>query len=256
MNVTVLIENCSPQGLVHEHGLSLHLTYRGRSYLLDGGSSGRFAENAGALGIDLGTVDAAVLSHGHYDHADGLAAFLEANAAAKVYARPAVQEPDYFKLGPIRKSIGVNPNLFARSLSRFDFADGPRELCPGLHLVPDAVPHEQSLVAETAQGLVVFNSCCHAGADRIVRDILSRFPGRRVFALLGGFHLMGPLGVKTLGVPPEAVQALARALTEELGVEQVYTGHCTGAPAFQLLKEALGERLHPLDTGTRLHFAE
>lgn len=254
MKVTVLMENRSPDRLLHEHGLSLHLQYRGRSYLLDGGSSGRFVQNAASLGVRLDGVEAAALSHGHYDHADGLIAFCEANRHARIYARPAVKEPRYAGTGAERKFIGVAPALFARFGDRFDLDDGPREIAPGLHLIPDAVEHEQSLVAETARGLVVMNSCCHAGAAAIVEDLLARFPGKSVYAILGGFHLMGPAGVNTLGAAPGEVKALAHRLTDELGVERVYTGHCTGAPAFALLKEELGERLEYLQTGNQIEF--
>ena len=54
MKVTVLMENTSPDCLLHEHGLSLHLSYEGHSVLLDAGSSGRFTENAAALGLYTG----------------------------------------------------------------------------------------------------------------------------------------------------------------------------------------------------------
>ena len=256
MRVTVLMENTSPAGLLHEHGLSLHLSYRGHSVLLDGASSGRFVQNAAALGVDLTGVELAVLSHGHYDHADGLGAFLALNPAAPVYARPAVWEPEYFGVGEGRRYIGVSPALREEYGARFDLSDGPREILPGLHLVPDAVKSEQSLVAETSGGLVVMNSCCHAGAGYIVKDLPARFPGQKVLALLGGFHLMGSGGTATLGVEPGIVKNLARWLTDELGVEQVYTGHCTGAPAFALLQVQRPERIHPLRTGDVLDFPD
>ena len=34
--------------------------------------------------------------------------------------------------------------------------------------LPDDFSHEQSLVFSTPKGLVIFNSCCHGGADNIV----------------------------------------------------------------------------------------
>lgn len=252
MKVTVLMENTSPGSLIHEHGLSLHLSYRGHSVLLDAGSSGRFTDNAAALGVDLSAAEAAALSHGHWDHADGLGAFFACNTAAVVYARPAALLPRYREKDGSYN--GVSPALVEQFRGRFDLADGPREILPGLHLIPDSVDHEQSLVAETDRGLVVMNSCCHAGAGYIVKDILARFPGRRVHAIVGGFHLMGHGGTATLGVAPGIVRNLARWLTDELGVELVYTGHCTGAPAFALLQEELGEKLTYLRTGLILDF--
>lgn len=250
MRVTVLIENTSPETLCHEHGLSLHLCYQGHSVLLDGGATGRFARNAMALGVDLAGVEMAVLSHGHDDHADGLAAFFPLNPRAVVYARPAITQPYYLPDGQGgRKFIGVDPALLARYRERFSLSDGPRQLLPGLHLIPDPVAHEQSLVAETEGGLVIFNSCCHAGADAVVQSVLGCLPGRPVRALLGGFHLMGSTGTRSLGPAPGAVTALARRLGEELGVEEIYTGHCTGQPAFALLAQALPGRVHPLTSG-------
>ena len=252
MKVTVLMENTAPSGLIHEHGLSLHLSYEGHSVLLDAGSSGRFAENAAALGVDLAAVGKPVLSAGRWDRAEGLAAFFACNTAAPVYARPAALLPRYRERDGGYN--GINPVLIERFRSRFDLAGGPRELLPGLHLIPDRVDHEQSLAAETDKGLVVMNSCCHAGAGYIVKDILARFPGERVYAIVGGFHLMGHGGVSTLGVAPGIVRNLAHWLVDELGVERVYTGHCTGAPAFALLQEELGETLSPLRTGLTLEF--
>ena len=90
MNVTVLMENTAPEGcgLASEAGLSLYIEYRGHRLLLDAGSSGRFADNAQMLGADLTEVEMVVLSHGHFDHADGLRRFFQMNSRAKVYIGP------------------------------------------------------------------------------------------------------------------------------------------------------------------------
>ena len=151
MRITVLIENSAPEGLIAEHGLSFYLEYRGHRYLLDAGESGVFLLNAGRLGLDLSRVEAAALSHGHYDHGDGFTAFFRVNRTAQICARPAVREDDVLD----GEHVGLNPGLFRRHARRFDLADGPRALVEGLHLIPDAVRHEQSLVAETEEGLVV-----------------------------------------------------------------------------------------------------
>ncbi|MDO4867332.1 MAG: hypothetical protein Q4C10_12350 [Clostridia bacterium] len=44
---------------------------------MDTGASHLFAQNAECLGIDLNSVDTGVLSHAHYDHADGMTYFME-----------------------------------------------------------------------------------------------------------------------------------------------------------------------------------
>ena len=251
MKITVLMENSAPEGLIAEHGLSFHLEYRGGRYLLDAGECGAVLYNAYKLGVDLAGVEKAALSHGHYDHADGFNAFFAVNSAASVHARPRIVEPEYWEE---TEYIGVNSGMLCRHENRFDLADGPRDLADGLHLIPDRVKHEQSLVAETAEGLVVLNSCCHAGVVKILTQLTEQFPGQPIRAVLGGFHLMGRGGVSTLGPAPEKVHAIGAALRDELDIGAVYTGHCTGTPAYAILKEELGDRLHALTTGAVYEF--
>jgi 7,8-dihydropterin-6-yl-methyl-4-(beta-D-ribofuranosyl)aminobenzene 5'-phosphate synthase len=74
------------QTLHSEWGLALHLeSYRGgeaRRYLLDFGFTPEtYANNLNLLKIDPATVDALIMSHGHYDHCGGLMGFLEAQRA-------------------------------------------------------------------------------------------------------------------------------------------------------------------------------
>ncbi len=253
MKVTVLMENSAPEGLVPEHGLSFYIEYHGTRCLLDAGECGAVLYNAHRLGVDLTQVDRAALSHGHYDHADGFNAFFAVNSTASVWARPRITDPEYWEE---TEYIGVNPGMLCRHERRFDLAEGPRDLAPGLHLIPDRIKHEQSLAAETAEGLVVFNSCCHAGVVRILTQLKEQFPQTPIRAVLGGFHLMGRDGPATLGPAPEKVHAIGAALRDELKVGDVYTGHCTGAPAYAILKEELGDRLHALTTGAVYEFSD
>ena len=87
---------------------------------------------------------------------------------------------------------------------------------------------------DTPRGLVLCNSCCHAGADTVVREVQAAFPGRPIRAIVGGFHLSA--------TPDQEVRALARRL-RDTGVERVLTGHCTGERGFALLREELGDVL-------------
>ena len=75
MKAVILIDNLTKGMLKKEWGLSVYIEHDGWKILLDTGASGAFAENAEALGISLEKVDAGVLSHAHYDHADGMAEF-------------------------------------------------------------------------------------------------------------------------------------------------------------------------------------
>ena len=275
MKVIVLMENTALEGcgLTPEHGLSLYIEYRGRKLLLDAGSSGKFADNAQALGVDLTAVELAALSHGHYDHADGLRRFFQVNDRAKVYVRPGAAGPYFAKDPDAYRFIGIGRDIWENTRDRFVEVEGVYPLLEGAWLVPetvhdpafagqaadllvkrgedDFVPddyrHEQSLVLEGERGLAVFNSCSHTGIVNIVRGVLEQFPGRKVHAVVGGFHMFSK-GETGMNCPPEHVYQVAAAL-EELGVEAVYTGHCTGGPALALLQERFGPGCRALSTG-------
>lgn len=75
----------APQGktLQSEWGLALHIESRkgqeSRRYLLDFGfTSDVYANNLALMKIDVGQIDALIISHGHFDHVGGLMGFLDA----------------------------------------------------------------------------------------------------------------------------------------------------------------------------------
>lgn len=121
MEIVTLIENSSRESqLQAEFGLSLLVRCAGGTILFDMGSSAAFTENAAKLHVDLQEVDCAVLSHAHYDHGGGLAAFAEKNSTAPVYTATGA-DGDYYgnvgaKMGPVLHSlvypiIATNPHF-------------------------------------------------------------------------------------------------------------------------------------------------
>jgi len=79
--------------------------------LFDMGSSGHFIDNAVALGIDIHSVDLAVLSHGHYDHGGGLRSFLTANSKASVYMGKGADGDLYAKLFRLKRYVGLEKEV-------------------------------------------------------------------------------------------------------------------------------------------------
>lgn len=277
MEITVLIENLGPEGLACEHGLSLHINHNGHSILLDAGSSGAFADNAKVLGIDLAAVEYAVLSHGHYDHADGLRAFFAANSHTPLLVRRGALGAYYsMRGGTAPRFVGIHRDICRDFASRLVEVDGLYRLFPGAWLAENPAPeasadraqhlykklgednfveddfsHEHSLVLEGKDGLVVFNSCCHAGAANIAAHIANVFPEKPIAALLGGFHMMGATGTDSINCSEDYVKSVADQF-KRLNIGRIYTGHCTGTPAFELLKAELGDRLEYMQTGLRI----
>ena len=76
---------------------------------------------------------------------------------------------------------------------------------------------------------------------------------QKVYAVIGGFHMMKLSGLDTLAIPELEVIDVASQL-QNLGVEEIYTGHCTGTITYGLLKKELDEKIHELSTGTIIEF--
>lgn len=268
MRAKILIDNVTKDELIPEWGLSIYLEYGGRRFLLDTGASDQFLANARNMGIDLTKVEFGVLSHAHYDHADGIGAFFEANSQAPFYLRKGAEENCYSRKKYLPRYIGIQKGLLAAYADRILFAEGDLEIGPGITLLPhktaglekigrkigmyvrkglwmrpDCFSHEQSLVLETGKGLVILNSCSHGGADNIIREVEETWPEKQIYAYIGGLHLYRR--------SPEDVRALA-AQIKKTGIGHIYTGHCTGDGAFEILKEELGERVQQIYTGMEI----
>lgn len=110
---TILVDNIPHGECTAEWGFCVQIDYRGRSYLLDTGSSDLYLTNAKKLGVNIADVDTAVLSHAHYDHSGGYASFFRENQKAQLYVSGNCREDCYFKLGPVRKYVGVPRGLMA-----------------------------------------------------------------------------------------------------------------------------------------------
>jgi 7,8-dihydropterin-6-yl-methyl-4-(beta-D-ribofuranosyl)aminobenzene 5'-phosphate synthase len=245
-------------GLIAEHGFSALLTVRRgnvtTSILFDTGlSPDAMVTNAERLGVDLSAVQTVVLSHGHFDHAGGLAGLAGRRG---VRSLPMVVHPLVWtrrRLAIPGADIEPLPTLSKRALRDEGFEvierREPSLLLDGSVLITGEVdrttdfehgmppPHQrwtasgwehdplvlddQAVVVNVRdKGLVVLTGCAHAGAINIVRHALRLTGGSRLAALLGGLHLGGKFF-------EASIAPTVRALTE-LAPELIVPGHCTG----------------------------
>lgn len=269
MKIVALLENTAcREDLRAAHGLSLYIETPRHRILFDMGPDSGFLSNAGALGVDLSAVDTAVLSHGHYDHGGGLAAFCRANGRAEVLIhRDAFGDFCALEEGGEPRYIGLDPALrqlrdrlrFTGGLVRLDdeltlFSDegggfpaltASARLCRRTEedIRPDDFRHEQNLLIQAEGRAVLICGCAHRGVVNI-RDRAAELLGRMPDAVFGGFHLFELVG------GPEAdalIDDTGRALLA--GETVYYTGHCTGPYAYERLGAVLGPRLRSLTGG-------
>lgn len=272
MKVTVLLENATPSSrFIAKHGLSLLLETGGRRVLFDMGPDESFLQNARVLGIDVAAADTAVISHGHYDHGGGLAAYLDAtgnaDAPAPVYVREHAFEEHLSGTLESCHPCGLDPALASDArivptgelralgdgLLLFAHAGGDH-LLPSANrrlfarrdgeLVPDVFSHEQSLLIHEGDRYILVSGCSHAG----ILNIMARaemLAGQPLDAVVAGFHLTAPSAGTVADA--ETVRLLAREFAS-LGT-RFYTFHCTGLDAYGILRDELGDRVRYLYTG-------
>ena len=269
VRVVTLMENTARNdSLCRGHGLSLYIETPKHKVLFDMGPDGEsLLKNAEELGVDLASVDVAVLSHGHYDHGGGLSAFLEVNDTAPVYIRENAFEGYFHVERDEVRYIGLDESLktsgrivFTGESHRIDeelllYADVPAEFDVSgasallhrrtqLGFQADGFTHEQNLLITVPGRNVLVSGCAHRGIVNILSAARERL-GSMPDATFGGFHLFQ----LEEGAPASArvLEMTAQALLP--GTTVYHTGHCTGEFAFEKLRAVLGERLQSISGG-------
>jgi len=266
------------------HGLSCAITaWRGgiaRTLLFDTGPDvAVFERNVERLGFDMGTVDAIVLSHGHWDHGGAMLRALEMiqvrNGGHQV---PTYMHPGMYRTRATRTPDG-SMHLFddvpsaaaleaygARVIHATDaqvilddlfFISGeiPRvtkfetglpnhyrrtEDCSGWELDPLITDERFIAVGVKDKGVFVLTACSHAGVANVLTHARECFAGRPLHGVMGGFHLSG----SAEKIIPDTVDAL-----REFDLKSIVPAHCTGWRAIGALTSAFGQAVVPSAVG-------
>lgn len=278
MKIRILIDNAAgAESLVAEHGLSLLVeTEDGKKILIDTGLTGRALDNAVLLGVDVGEVDSLVLSHGHSDHTGGLGRFVEMNERAKVYASRRVGEYAYWSVrGGKRHCLSPNAEVMRLCADRMCWIDEDVEIEDGVHLVFCRVhkgrkpvggrylsvihegveaayeaDDEVAVAVRSREGLVIVSPCSHSGLLNIVDSCVEATGENRVRMYVGGLHLLDEMAEE------DNVRGLAEEIVARYGDMDLYTSHCTGKAAQQVLGSVLGEKFHKFCTGDVIEVEE
>ena len=224
----------------------------GRCSSIPGCPPDGMVENMRRLGIAPGDVEVIVLSHGHWDHVTGMEGLVKALGRARL---PVTIHPEFWN----RRRIcfpGLEPaELPATSRSAleemgFSIVEDrrPSFVLDGAALVtgevdrtttfetgfqghealrdgrwqPDAsILDDQALIVSLGErGLVILSGCGHAGIVNTARYARKLTGNDKIAAIIGGFHLSGPMFERII---EPTVDALA-----ELSPSLLVPAHCTG----------------------------
>lgn len=271
--ITILCENSvGPiSGTLGEHGFAALIEPdAGEPFLFDTGQGATLLHNARRMNRDLTLIRTAVLSHCHQDHTGGLFPLLREHGPLRVLAHPGLFTPR-FRVKDTGESLAIGIPHSREELeaagATFDLSAAFRRIAPGAYLTgqvprgvpfetgdrglyldregrqPDPVSDDQSLILETARGLVLVLGCCHSGLVNTLEHVERNMGRRPIHAVIGGTHL-GFCG-------REQVDGTIAAL-KRYGIRRLAAGHCTGFAASLRLATELPAAFHPANVGYTL----
>jgi 7,8-dihydropterin-6-yl-methyl-4-(beta-D-ribofuranosyl)aminobenzene 5'-phosphate synthase len=267
--------------LIAEHGFSALVTVSkaGREHriLFDAGTSpDGVVENMRRLDIDPGDIEVIVCSHGHPDHTAGLDGLARVLRPANM---PVLLHPDFWRqrrlLIPGREPRELpatsaaallaagfeivedrQPSfLFGRSVlvtgevartTGYEPGLPPQEAwLDGSWQADPLVLDDQALIVNLAgRGLVVLTGCGHAGVVNIARYARVLTGGQPLHALIGGFHLGGPVFEPIIGPVMDDLEAMRPGV--------LVPGHCTGWRAQHAMAARFPDAFVPSSVGTSI----
>ena len=279
-HLTVVVENTVAmafrpgvkRGLLGEHGLSLLIEGQGKRWLFDTGCGSVLLHNLDILGVTPDSIDALIISHGHYDHTGAMKLLLEKRSnPLPIYAHPDIFARHFAKRDEM-KYIGIAwaQHELEASGAEFSLRRESGFLAPDAWLT-GAIPRvcafeqvngkffietengfedtqiidDQALVLAGERGLLVITGFAHAGICNIVARVKEQFPGKWICGIMGGLHLAG--------AGQSRMEKTAAILKEE-NLEILAVGHCTGAKESWQLANCLDLQLTGLNTGEVLPF--
>lgn len=248
MTISILTDNYPGENTDFEHGLSYLIEHDGKSLLFDTGQSNLFLKNAWVMGIEIININTIVLSHGHFDHGDGL----QYLAGGDLICHPGCfvkryRKADYSYIGlkNSREELSGKFNLVTSStpyqitekivflgeiprVTDFESKKTPFVLEGG---IPDFVMDDSGIALLLNEGLFVVTGCGHAGIVNTLEHAKKVTGENRLYGVMGGFHLK-----KVDRQTEETVHYL-----KENNVKHVYPSHCTEQPALELFYKNFGE---------------
>lgn len=260
MKISILVENTAGTTFKAEHGLSYLIEHKNKTILFDTGHSDLFIENATKLGYNLqNDVDLVVLSHGHWDHGNGLKYFnnkpllLHPKSFTKRYRKAdntnlgldtsKEQLSITYQLRTSDKPFLIDPGvLFLGEIPRLKTFEAQTTPFVDENGDPDFVPDDSALVIMDHGALNIITGCSHSGICNIIEYAKKVMHCNTVNAVMGGFHLK-----HNNEQTKQTVQYF-----KDNNITHIYPSHCTDLPALAAFYNAFN--IEQLKVGRQIIF--
>jgi len=114
--------------------------------------------------------------------------------------------------------------------------------------IPDDFDHEiGTAYMVKGKGLVVLTSCSHRGVINTVKQAQEACGISKVHAVIGGFHIVPPLGDDYIRQTIDDFR--------DINPDLIVPAHCTGDRFYDLARDALGDKVVHSAVGTRFVFS-
>jgi len=261
MTITVLSENCAGHYTQAEHGLS-YLVEDDVKILFDTGQSDLFIRNAEILNIDLNNIETIVLSHGHFDHGNGLKyldnkrlichpgvfikRYRKEDKAHKENIGLALSEDqinELFHLTTIKTPLLISNHVFfLGEIPRLNDFEAKTTDFITENDTDDFVTDDTGIAVRTPSGLVVITGCGHAGICNTIEHAKKITGEKNIYAVTGGFHLKGA---------GEQTKQVIEYFKKE-NIKHIHPSHCTDFIALAEFHNEFG--INQIKTGDILNF--
>nr|WP_319509597.1 MBL fold metallo-hydrolase [uncultured Draconibacterium sp.] len=260
LSISILTDNTAGGHFLAEHGLSYLVEIDNEKILFDAGHSDVFLKNAERLNYDIeNEVETIVLSHGHWDHGNGLkylknktlithpasfaSRYRKADRTTVGLELSKYEIEKQFTLKESKTSLQLTENLvflgeiprnndFENKTTSFEFADGS----------DDFIPDDSALAAIIDNELVIITGCSHSGICNICEHAKKVTGLNKIKAVIGGFHLkkQDKQTLKTI------------EYFKKNRIEKLFPSHCTALPALSLFYSTF--KSEQVKTGMILRF--
>lgn len=234
MKIAILITDIASNDFIAEHGLSIYIEHEEAKVLLDAGYTNNFIKNAQKLGINLDEVKNVVLSHGHWDHGNGLQYLQNKNLIChpEVFTKryrnrdnefnglglTKDQIKEKYKLIETREPYHINENIvFLGEIPRKNTFEAQNTAYYKEDKKPDFIKDDSAIAINTENGIVVITGCAHAGVCNTIEYSKRVFNSEKILAVIGGFHITG-IGIRL---------DLTINCFEKDNIKKIYPMHCT-----------------------------